>query len=337
MTKINLIAHYPIVDIHDNVVFANNGNVVLCYKVILPEIYSLSEKDFEDLHTGWFQAIKSLPTGCVIHKQDIYLKQSYSSEALPNKTFLEKSTHDYFKGRQFIQHQCYLFFTLTTNNALNNGKYVNPFKKVSKKVVHDIDDRVDSFRGSVSDSVSFINNSRKIDVAPMDASEIFTLTDTFFNGFNTDLDTDIILNKTNTNIGEHYFDMLSVNSELCFGESVQTSKTNERFTSDDFVFHQGFIDGLGLTLNENHIVNQIIYLDDKQKWRKKLDKKVDELNKSSNFGSQNKVVLKKIQHILDQINADDKTRVIRGHLNVIYWDYQTRKPSEDRCENQNGI
>jgi len=42
-------------------------------------------------------------------------------------------------------------------------------------------------------------------------------------------------------------------------------------------------------LNENHIVNQILYLDDKQKWRKLLDKKIEELNKSSNFGSQNKV------------------------------------------------
>ncbi len=43
------------------------------------------------------------------------------------------------------------------------------------------------------------------------------------------------------------------------------------------------------------------------------------LNKSSNFGSQNKVILKKIQHIQDQINTDDSSRVIRGHLNVIYW------------------
>jgi len=149
--------------------------------------------------------------------------------------------------------------------------------------------------------------------------EIHTHTNNYFNGFNNGLDTDIILDKANANIGEHYFDALAVNSELCFGESVQTSKTNDKFTSDDFVFHQGFIDGLGLTLNENHIVNQIIYLDDKQKWRKLLDKKVEELNKSSNFGSQNKVVLGKIQHILDQINADDRARVIRGHLNIVYW------------------
>ena len=317
MNKINLSAYQPIVDIQDNIVFANNGNVILCYKGNLPEIYSLSEKDFEDMHGAWFQALKSLPVGTVVHKQDIYLKKSYSSEQLPNSTFLEKATHEHFKGRGHIEHSCYLFFILTKNKALNNPKYVNPFRKVSKGIVQELDDNIKSFANSVSDSVSFINNSRKMDFVMLKAEEILQLTSAYFNGFNEGYDTDILLDKKSVNIGENHFDALAINSELCFGESVQSSKTNEKFTSDDFVFHQGFIDGLGLTLNENHIVNQILYLDDKQKWRKLLDKKVEELNKSSNFGSQNKVVLGKIQHILDQINADDNARIIRGHLNIV--------------------
>ncbi|MCM4156406.1 TraG family conjugative transposon ATPase [Gramella sp. AN32] len=319
MNKINLSAYQPIVDILDNIVFANNGNVVLCYKGNLPEIYSLSEKDFEDMHGAWFQALKSLPVGTVVHKQDIYLKKSYSSEQLPNTTFLEKATHKHFKGRGHIEHKCYLFFILTKNKALNNPKYVNPFRKVSKSIVQELDDNIKSFANSVSDSVSFINNSRKMEFISLKAEEIQQLTNSYFNGFNEGYDTDILLDKKSVNIGENHFDALAINSELCFGESVQSSKTNEKFTSDDFVFHQGFVDGLGLTLNENHIVNQIIYLDDKQKWRKMLDKKIEELNKSSNFGSQNKVVLGKIQHILDKINADDNARIIRGHLNIVYW------------------
>ena len=320
MNTTNLSTYQPIADIRDNILFANNGNVVVCYKGNLPEIYSLSEKDFEDLHGAWFQALKSLPVGTVVHKQDVYLKKHYTAEELPYTTFLEKATSDHFKGREFMDHNCYLFFTLTKNKALNNPKYVNPFCKVSKGIVRELDDNVQRFIGSVSDSVSFINNSRKIEFIPLDAKEIEIITKQYFNGFNKGFDTDIILDKKNVNIGENYFDALAINSELCFGESVQSSKTNDKFTSDDFVFHQGFIDGLGLTLNENHIVNQILYLDDKHKWRKLLDKKVEELNKSSNFGSQNKVVLGKIQHILDQINADDNARIIRGHLNIIFWD-----------------
>ena len=193
MNKINLSAYRPIADIQDNIIFANNGNVVLCYEGNLPEIYSLSEKDFEDMHGAWFQALKSLPVGTVIHKQDIYLKKSYSSEELPNKTFLEKATHDHFKGREYMEHRCFLFFILTKNKALNNPKYINPFRKVSKSIIRELDDTVQRFIGSVNDSVSFINNSRKMEFFPLEAKGIEQLTNGYFNGFNEGFDTDILL------------------------------------------------------------------------------------------------------------------------------------------------
>ena len=325
MSIINIAAYNPIIEIQDNVVFANNGNVIACYQGELPEVYSLSEKEFEDLHGTWFQAFKSLPVSCVIHKQDVYLKKAFDSEYLPNDTFLAKATHDHFKGREYTEHKCYLFFTLARNKALNNPKYVNPFRKVSKGIQQELNQNVHGFIGSVNDSITYINNSRKVSLQPLDKKQILDLSRNFFNGFNIGYDTDMLLEKSKVTIGNNHFDVLAVNSEACFGESVQTSKINEQFTSDDFVFHQGYIDGLGLSLNENHIVNQIIYLDDKQKWRKLLDKKIEELKKSSNFGTQNKVILKKIEHIVGQINNDDNARIIRGHLNIVYWTREARE------------
>lgn len=323
--RINLTQHYPIADVQGNTVFANNGNLVLCYRADLPEIYSLSEKDFEDLHGSWFQALKSLPAGTVIHKQDVYRKLPYTAEQLPNSTFLEKATHAHFKGRQSISHGSYLFFIWPKNKGLNKAKYVNPFKKVSNAVPKELNDTLNSFVGAVRDSVGFLNNSQKMDFVPMNQPEILSVTDSFFNGFNEGFDTDIVLDRDHAQIGDHFFDVLAVNNEVCFGESVQSSKTDDAFTSDDFVFHQGFIDGLGLDLNENHIVNQIIYLDDKHKWRKLLEKRLEELGKSSNFGSQNKVVHEKIGAILDQINRDDNARIVRGHLNVVFWTREARE------------
>ena len=327
MKKINLAAYHPILDIQEHIVFANNGNVVLCYKGDLPEIYSLSEKDFEDIYGSWFQAFKSLPTSTVIHKQDIYQKADYTSEALPNNTFLEKATHRYFKGRNYLKHSCYLFFILPYNKALNASKFTNPFRKVEKGIHKKMDHNVQEFITSVNDAISFINNSRKVKFTPLNEHQIIGITDAYFNGFNEGFDTDIQLKKSNIEIGENHFDVLAVNSELCFGDVVQSSKTNDKFTSDDFVFHQGFIDGLGLNLNENHIINQIIYLDDKHKWRKLLDKKIEELNKSSNFGTQNKVILKKIEDIVAKINEDDSARIIRGHLNIVFWCREARQLS----------
>lgn len=326
--KINLTSYHPIVDIKENLVFANNGNLVMCFKMDLPEIYSLAEKDFEDLHGIWFQATRSLMNGCVIHKQDIYRKKAFSPENLPGESFLAKATQDYFKGREYFEHDSYLFFIWPRNKVLNNGKYVNPFKKISQKIPSELEEGVQDFKRAVNDAISFLNNSKKLELIPLGEKQILELTDSYFNGFNEGYDTDIILDKSSLQIGSNFFEVLSLNSELCFGDAVQTSKTNEKYTADDFVFHQGFIDGLGLDLNEDHIINQVFYMDDKLKWRRILEKRIGELKKSSNFGSQNKVVLEKIQHILDQINGDDSARVIRGHFNVVFWGEDSNKLSK---------
>jgi len=319
MSRLNFHTYHPILDIQNHVVFGSNGSVVLCYQVELAEIYSLSETNFEELHAMWFQAFKSLAVGTVIHKQDIYEKKGYDLGNLPRETFLAKATHDYFKGREYLSHQSRLFFVLPLDKVLNAAKYVNPFRKTEKGYYRKLDVQVAKFITTVNDAVAFINNGQRVSLVPMAPAEILTHTNDYYNGFNQDFDTDILLEKKHIEIGDHYFDAITVNNEGCFGGTVQSSKTNEKFTSDDFSFHQGFIDGLGLDLNENHIVNHILYLDDKHKWRKLLDKKVEELSKSSNFGSQNKAVLKKVQHILDQINTDDSSRIIRGHLNLIFW------------------
>jgi len=323
--RINLTQQYPIMDIQENLIFATNGNLVVCYKADLPEIHSLSEKDFEDLHGSWFQALKSLPVGTVIHKQDVYRKLPYSAGQLPNATFLEKATLAHFKDREYIAHESYLFFIWPKNKGLNKAKYVNPFKTVPKTLPEGLDESLTGFVGTVKDSIGFLNNSYKMDFAPMNQVQILSMTDTFFNGFNEGFDTDIVLNRDHAQIGDHFFNVLAINNETCFGETVHSSKTDDGFTSDDFVFHQGFIDGVGLKLDENHIVNQVIYLDDRHKWRKVLEKRLEELGKSSNFGTQNKVVHEKIGVILDQINRDDTARIVRGHLNVVFWAREARE------------
>jgi conjugation system TraG family ATPase len=319
MNSIDLSNYHPILDIQNHVVFASNGNVVLCYELELPEIYSLSEKDFEEMHGIWFQALKSLPTGTVVHRQDCYQKLAYTSENLCDRTFLERATHNYFKGREHLVHTAYLFFVLPLDNTVNASKYVNPFRKVEKGYHRKLDVQVAEFIKAVDDAVCYINNSKGMAVVPMESIAIMEHTHNYFNGHNLDVDTDIQLENGNIEIGDHYFDVMAVNNELCFGGTVQTSMPNERFANDDFMFHQGFLDDLGLDLKENHIINQILYLDDTHKWRKVLDKKIEEFSKSSNFGTWNKVLLKKIEGILQRINEDESSRIVRGHLNLVFW------------------
>ena len=270
MKTIDFASCSPVLAMEGNTVYASNGNVVLTYVLSLPEIHSLSETDFEELHGTWFQALKSLPMGTVIHKQDSYRKKKFDASALPQTSFLEKVTADHFKGREYMEHQSQLYFILAHNKVMQQSKYCNPFLKVPKALPKEQDERLQNFVRNVTDAVNYLNNSRKFSLKPMQCESFEVHTHAYFNGFAEDMDTDILLDKKGIQVGDHHFDVLAINSELCFGESVQSSIPNPGYTSDAFSFHQGFIDGLGLTLEEDHIVNQILYLDDRQKDRKSV-------------------------------------------------------------------
>lgn len=317
--KINLQKYPPVIYQDKEMLFMASGNMVLAYKVTLPEVFSLSEKDYEEMHSTWIQAIKGLPSGTIVHKQDIYLKSTYDGSELPSDTFLARATKEYFKSRDYLNHQSYLFFTWPRSKRIQKTLSVNPFVKAPSQIPEKTDHSTHIFLQSVKESVSFLNNSRRLSLSPLTDEEVSELTNEYFNGFNKEVQTDMLLDRDLT-IGTQQIDLLAINNEKCFSDVVSTSKPDPKFTSDEISFHQGFIDNLGLRLNENHIGNQILVLDDRNHWIGVLNKKREELMKSVQFGTRNKIMLERIEHILSEVNNDDQARIIRGHLNITFWD-----------------
>lgn len=331
-STINFHERYPIVDVDRNRILANNGNIAYAYRVVLPEIHSLSEKDFEKLHGHWFQALKSLPVGTLVHKQDIYRKTKYDAHELPNDTFLQRATREHFMGREHLTHESLIFFVWPKNRAINDPALVNPFAVISKKLPDKLGEQAEGFGKAVGDAVTFLNNGPKLILKPFNQTRVIQYTDAYFNGFNEGFDTDMVLEKDSVQVGDHYFGAMAVNNESCFGDVVQTSVPNKQYAKDGFLFHQGFIDGLGLTFQGNHIVNQIIHLDDRHRWRKQLEKRLEELSKSSNFGSQNKVLYDRVSDTLSKLNQDDASLIIRGQLNVVCWSKDEKKLEQSISE-----
>ncbi len=316
--SINLQQYYPIIDQKENLVFLANGNISLGYQLELPEIFSLSESAYEKLHSSWFQALKTLPVGTIVHKQDVYLKKDFEANELPGNTFLSKATKKHFDGRQRLEHRSYLFFTWPLNKSFSRPRMANPFVKLPKKLPTKLSTDTRQFMEAVSDAVGYLNNTGNLNLKPLSPKDTTVITNQYFNGFQMDSDTDIRLKDGELRIGNRRFGVLAVNHESCFGEGVQSSKPNPRFTSDEVSFHQGFLDDLGLELYEDHTVNQVLFLDDRARWLAILNKKREELRKSVNFGTQNRIFLEQVEETLEAISKDDQSRIIRGQVNILF-------------------
>ena len=65
----------PIKSIEQGGILSKMGDYTLVYEVLLPEIFTLADQDYEAFHQAWIKAIRLLPQHCILHKQDWYTEK----------------------------------------------------------------------------------------------------------------------------------------------------------------------------------------------------------------------------------------------------------------------
>lgn len=105
---------YSILDVINDeygVILTRNGCVSVAFRMYNPECYSLHRTDLEERNARLYQAFKHLPSGSFVHKQDVFLKREYVHE-LEGDSFIDKAEQRHFSGREYLEHDCLLIFTL---------------------------------------------------------------------------------------------------------------------------------------------------------------------------------------------------------------------------------
>ena len=70
----------PIMDVEHDLVLSKQGDVTMAFVVELPEIFTLSNDEYEAFHHVWIKAIKILPKHSIFHKQDWFLDSRYKPD-----------------------------------------------------------------------------------------------------------------------------------------------------------------------------------------------------------------------------------------------------------------
>ncbi len=308
----------PFIYVSENKAYTNNGSVVLGFNVSLPEIFSLNESDFEKIHDVWFSALKTLPVGTIVHRMDLFLKNTFDSEWMPEQSFLQKATKKHFKTKSYLQHFPFIFFTLPNPYVPTPGVIKNPFKKpVKSKEAIDSFQKNESYEREIERCVDHINSQRIINLTPMSSAELEFCEFSYFNGFYTDRTTDLDLNKMK--VGEKEIGVFAIPDAANLGESVKTSIVNSEMSTASNLFHQGFIDDLGLKLNCNHIVNSIIFIKDHAREKEKIEKQKKSFFGSRKFSQDYARGAEKLTDYLTALADDESIRLGGGHINVLFF------------------
>ena len=329
-----LESKFPLLSVEHGCIISKDADITVGFRVELPELYTVTSAEYEAIHATWVKAMKVLPDYCIVHKQDIFIRETYKPDTdKEDMSFLSRSFERHFNERPYLNHYCYLFLTKTTKERSRTQSNFSTLCRgfIVPKEIKD-KEAVSKFLESVGQFASILNESGFIRLEQLTDGEI-TGTDTeagiiekYFSLSQTDTTTleDITLQADEMKIGDNYLCLHTLSDVEDLPGEVATDSRYEKLSTDRSDCRLSFAAPIGLLLPCNHIYNQYVFIDDSAANLQKFEKMAKNMHSLSRYSRSNQINKEWIDEYLNEAHSFGLTSV-RCHCNVMAW-------SDDREE-----
>lgn len=316
----NLFDILPVYGMEHDAILSKMGDVTVAFKVELPELFTMSNDDYEAFHHAWIKAIKVLPVNSVLYKQDWFTEAKYKAGFQnDDNSFLSRSSERFFNERPYLDHSCYIMLTKKpANRKLSSSvfssllrKSIVPEETLQPKHFHDFMNHVGQFEKILMDS-GFISFKRLAN------SELFDLLIQYLNlqtGETTIRDIEF---KEDWKIGENHCQLYTM-ADAEFVPALCGSRINyDKYSTDKTKFSVGFASPIGQLLSCNHIYSQYVFIEDVQKTMQKLESKRLRLQSLSAYSRENFISKESTDAFLNEAISEQRLPV-KAHFNILTW------------------
>jgi len=318
----------PIYKVENNCILSMQGDITIAYRAELPEIFTLSDRDYETYHQTWIKAVRLLPQFTVLHKQDWFFQGAYRADFDRNgNSFLSRSSERFFNERECLNHECYIFLTKKPRDRkLSSSAYSNilrksivPVETINPILYNDFLDSTGQFERILKDS-GFISLQRLNDDQLAGTANHAGIIErySFLLGENEpSLLRDIHL-KDQIRVGEKTCELYTLSSVEDLPALCGSRINYDKYSTDRTKFSIGFASPLGQLLPCNHILNQYIFIEDSAKTLKRLEAKKLRLQSLSAYSRENAISRDAVNDFLNEAIASQRLP-IKAHFNVLAW------------------
>ncbi len=331
-----LESKFPLLSVEYDTIISKDADITVAYKVVLPELFTVTSAEYDAIHAAWGKAIKVLPNYLLVHKQDWFIEENYEPEiAQEDMSFLSRSFERHFNERPYLNHTCYLYLTKTSKerakqqssfNALTRG-FIVPKEIQDKEATLKFLESADQFERIVNDS-GFIKISRLTTDEIVGTEEHAGLVEKYFalSQEDTTCLQDLSLGAGEMKVGDKYLCLHTLSHPDDLPTKVGTDIRYERLSTDRSDCHLSFAAPVGVLLSCNHIYNQYIFIDDHTENLKKFEKTARNMHSLSRYSRSNQINKEWIEEYLNEAHSYGLTS-IRCHCNVFAWseDYEEMK------------
>ncbi|PWV47125.1 conjugation system TraG family ATPase [Chitinophaga sp. S165] len=334
-----LDALLPVYKVERDCILSKNGDLTFVLQVELPEVFSLSGDEYETLHQIWVKAIKLLPPGVILHKQDWFTEDSFRPDFVKSAdSFFNSSSDRFFNERPILDHQCYLMITRRNNTRpLSNAAFSNLLRPtlvapslLSEQAFQEFGDKVSQFARLLSEG-GFIKVTRlggdQLAGTPQTPGLIERYC--FLLGAGQPPMLRDICFKPEFRIGENHCQVYTLSTPDDLPGLCGSRITYDKYSSDKAKFSVCFAAPVGQLLNCNHIYNQFVVVEDTQKTLKKLEAKRRRLQSLSAYSRENTISRDATNSFLNEAVSHGRLPV-KAHFNLMVWSSERAREKDLR-------
>ncbi|MES2329798.1 MAG: TraG family conjugative transposon ATPase [Bacteroidota bacterium] len=318
----------PILGVEHDCILSKQGDITLVFKAELPEIFTLSDQEYEAFHQAWVKAIKILPKMSIFHKQDWFIDSKYSPDfTKEDTTFLTLSSERFFNERPFLDHSCYILLTKKPagrkpatslfSNLLRRS--IVPEQTLKPQLLQDFLDSAGQFKRILEDS-GFVQLTRLKNDELQSHSRKMGLIERYcyLSEKNDELLLKDIAFQDGLQIGNQHSQLYTLGDAADLPALCGSRINFDRYSTDKTKFSIGFASTLGQLLPCNHIYNQYIFIEDAQKTMQKLESKRLRLQSLSAYSRENTIARDATNDFLNEAISQQRLPV-KAHFNVQVW------------------
>jgi conjugation system TraG family ATPase len=329
----------PVYKVEHGCILSRQGDVTLAYEAALPEIFTLSDKDYEAFHHTLVRAIRLLPRHAVFHKQDWFVEATYQADySGENMGFLSRASERFFHGRPYLEHACYIFITKKPGDRKPASSLFSsllrrnlaPAQTLEPRLYVDLLDQAGQFERVLSDSgfASLRRLTGEELVGTASKAGILERYCGLLPQGSPPLLQDIGF-EDGIRVGDKHCLLFTLSDAEDLPALCGSRVTYDKYATDRSKCSTGFASPLGQLLPCSHILNQYIFLSDVPQALKKLESKRLRLQSLSAYSRENAIARDATQDFLHEALSQQRLPV-KAHCNVLAWTVEAGKRKELR-------
>lgn len=315
---------FPIYRVEHDLMLSVRGELTVAFELHLPELFTLSHEDYMAFHQTWIKAIKLLPPGTILHKQDWFVEQKYAP-AFEAPTFLNHASERFFNERPFLAHHCLLMITKRSSDQKTVNSASSSLLRTHITPVESREPN-DAFMDSAGQFRSVLESSGLVTLRRLKDDELSGTREKsgvleqycFLQGRNEQPVVKDVHLKTGLKIGDNLCQLFTLADADDLPALCGPRITYDHYSTDRTKFSTGFASPVGALLNCNHIFNQYICIEDSAKVIKKLEAKKLRLQSLSAYSRENAIGRDATQDFLNEAVGQQR-QPVKAHFNVLAW------------------